>query len=62
MTLKRDIKKAIEANTKYRVNKVFKPTLEYNGYDLFERTNVMCIEIIVTKKAKKWQKQSIHTS
>lgn len=53
MTLKRDIKKAIEANTKYLVNKVFKPTLEYNGYDVSERTNVMCIEIIVTKKANK---------
>lgn len=52
MTLKRDIKKAIEANTRYKVNKVFKPTIEYNGYDVSQRTNVMIIEVIVTKKLK----------
>lgn len=53
MALKLDIKKAIEANTKYKVKKIWNPTYQFNGYDVSQSTNVMTIEVVVSKNKVK---------
>ena len=50
MSLKRDIKKAIEDNTNYKVKKVFKPDTSTWGYDPAQKTIIMNIEIVVKRR------------
>jgi len=50
MSLKRDIKKAIEDNTNYKVKKVLKPDTSTYGYNHIQNTIIMSIEIVVKKR------------